>query len=789
MHYLRRYAAVVVIVLLALSIVALTIWATVENTRRVKHIVNHLQSLQSQELSGEKTRQELISLRIENEMKAFFWNSLLSSLGPMVTAFVALLGSLIGLRNYLDTRNRERLDRAAAELKETLEHLVSEEQRERAVGVVGLQHFLTPDKEEYHLRVLSALVTAARLEDDPEVVHGIRIAAEQAVKTLPGEALRQVSWQGVRLQRVNFSTGNLSRLDLRDADLEDADLSRCDLSRASLTNARLNGAKLDGCNLRGANLAYADFAGASLVGADLREAALYHAKVWRMNLDRADLRGAQFDPEGLPWELIDNWRSATYDESFLGDLLSRYGPESRGKRALMLMWEIPPLVAGGTWTASYHLVRNLRQRGANLTVVVPWDEESVLPSPFGSEVEVAQLGISPPQPAPSPYTPRWAQPSPWSPYASTGFQPSPWSPYASTGFQGRPWSPYAPTGFRRGPWSPYSSTGLYTPYHGGFGPYGPYASAFSGYAPSQERGVDLRSPSTLLRLIDEFTRRFARFAERESFGLIHAHDWVTFDAAAAAAHKSGRPWIAHFHSTERDRRPTNPDPIIERMERQGALAADHIVVTSQATSSRIQTLYDVPASKITVLPNSLSEEKIAPSEMGRFETKRTVFLGRLTAQKGPDRFAQVAERVRHRLREASFWIFGAGEDLYSLYHIPYISYRGVVEWSARGTAFSDASAVLVPSRFEPFGMVVLEAMQHRVPVLYPEHAGVAEVLESGIQIQPDDISATVEQLERLLTDWAHWEGTVQRQSQEIAGYPDRGYEQRLLDLWKRLEAG
>lgn len=60
---------------------------------------------------------------------------------------------------------------------------------------------------------------------------------------------------------------------------------------------------------------------------------------------------------------------------------------------MMLLWEIPPMVAGGTWTACYHLVRKLHQRGAEVTVIVPWDETMILPHPFGIEIPIVALGI------------------------------------------------------------------------------------------------------------------------------------------------------------------------------------------------------------------------------------------------------------------------------------------------------------------------------------------------------------------------------------------------------------
>ncbi len=737
-----------VAVIFALAIVAIQIWSTVRNTRHVERILNQIQAAQSQQISDEKARQEVLALRIQNETKAFFWESLVTSLSPMVGVIVALVGGWLGLRSYLGTREKERIDRAATDLKDILDLVASKEPRERAVGIVGLQHFLAPDKDEYYLRVLSALMTAARLEEDAEVMRGIRIAAEQAIKNLPEEILQQVSWQGVKLRGVDFSKRSLQNLDLRDANLEDAVLTGCNLSGSLFTNARLNGAKIDNGVLDGVDFSYADFAGATLEGSVLDRAVLHHAKVGNLNLRRADLREAVFFPEEVPWDLTKNWREAIFGGGVLDRLLKRYGPEASGFRVLMLMWEIPPLIAGGTWTACYHIVRNLRRLGANVTVVVPWRASSIVSGPFGCEVEVVGLGVIPPRNASSPYS------------------------TAS-------WSPYAPSAYAQRTWSGYSAPSFYSPYSIGSGPYPGY---FLGYARAEEMG--LRAGSTLLRLTEEFRKRLLRYARREEFDLIHAHDWVTFEAAAAAAEEKAKPWVAHFHSTEADRRPESRDAVIRRREQNGAESATRVLTPSRATARRVHEEYKVAESKIEVVPNPLSVENLPSWEMGAFETSRVIFLGRLASQKGPDLFTGIAAEVKRRYAAAQFWMFGSGERIGA--QDWFVEYRGALEWSRRGEAFIGASALLVPSRSEPFGMVVLEGMQHGVPVLYPDNSGVAEVIKSGIRIDPANTARTAEQLNHLLTDWNYWEDVVQEQSAEIAGYPERGYESRIIELWRSL---
>ncbi|HEX7435514.1 MAG TPA: pentapeptide repeat-containing protein, partial [Caldimonas sp.] len=460
---------VVVGVLLLLLQVAATLITAMEVDHTSGRIASDLAKLQAITLSDEKTRQEVLNLRIQNEIRGFLSNSLLVGIGPMVTAFVALVGALLGLRNYLQSREKERLDRASTELKDTMDRLVNDEPWQRAAGILGLQHFLSPDLREYHLRAVSALAMAARMESNAEVIDTIRIAVEQAVRSVDPSVLRQATWQWAKLNKARFGgPRELRELDFRDAFLHDADFTDCDLSGGLFANAHLNGATLERATLVGADLSHADLAGASLVGADLREATLFNAKVMQMDIAGAKMRQARLDADTMPWELIVNWRRAELDDALRARLIERYGDEPSGPKVLMLMWEVPPFVAGGTWTACFHLVRNLRRRGADVTVVVPWAESLLVSQPFGSEVRVVALGIVPPELV-SP-----AGPAGFSPYGGYGGGPTyggapTWSPYGGT----PSWSAYgaAPS------WSPYAATPSWSPYGNAPRSWGTYGDA------------------------------------------------------------------------------------------------------------------------------------------------------------------------------------------------------------------------------------------------------------------------------------------------------------------------
>ena len=204
------------------------------------------------------------------------------------------------------------------------------------------------------------------------------------------------------------------------------------------------------------------------------------------------------------------------------------------------------------------------------------------------------------------------------------------------------------------------------------------------------------------------------------------------------------------------------------------------------TKRRLMSAYRAPEARIQVAPNVLSEGAAPTAEMGRFETKRVVFVGRLSPQKGLDRFGAVADAVRRTRSDISFEVFGDGEQRDQV-HAMGLNWRGSVGWDERGKAFRAASAIIVPSRFEPFGMVILEAMQHRVPVLYPTDFGAAEVLKSGVQVSADEPSAMAAQVLRLLDSLRIWRRTVRAEAQEIEAYSGKRYEARVIAAWRPFE--
>lgn len=72
-----------------------------------------------------------------------------------------------------------------------------------------------------------------------------------------------------------------------------------------------------------------------------------------------------------------------------------------------------------------------------------------------------------------------------------------------------------------------------------------------------------------------------------SFDIIHAHDWLTFPAGAAAKRISGKPLIIHVHATEFDRSGGDVNPVVYQIEKNGMEAADKIIAVSNLTRNTI----------------------------------------------------------------------------------------------------------------------------------------------------------------------------------------------------------
>lgn len=265
--------------------------------------------------------------------------------------------------------------------------------------------------------------------------------------------------------------------------------------------------------------------------------------------------------------------------------------------------------------------------------------------------------------------------------------------------------------------------------------------------------------------------------------IIHAHDWLSFPAAIEAKRYSGKPFIAHVHATEFDRTGGNLNNEIYEIEKNGVEAADRVIAVSNLTKNILVNNYHIDENKIDVVHNgskfsNYSDLKISKgfSKLKKAGYKLVLFLGRITFQKGPDYFVRAAQIVLKYKKNVIFVVVGSGDmegammQMASNFGISdHFVFAGFLRGEERIDAFLSADLLVMPSVSEPFGIVPLEALNLKTPVLISRQSGVSEVLSHALKADfwdVDDIADKIisvvshKALQKDLSNNGHYESTL-----------------------------
>jgi glycogen(starch) synthase len=371
-------------------------------------------------------------------------------------------------------------------------------------------------------------------------------------------------------------------------------------------------------------------------------------------------------------------------------------------RVLMFGWEFPPFQAGGLATATHGLVKGLLARGIEVTLVVPFASQ-------GSELGGLHLVSA----------------------AGTG-------PGLRTVQVASPLQPYA-----------------------GVEEYAVLGAQPSGTSGRAVYGRDLFAE------VERYAEVAAAIAADEPHDLIDTHDWITFAAGERARTASGRPMVAHIHATEYDRCGGPGHPEIHRRERAGMLAADRVISNSAMLRRRVEEEYGVPGGRVDVVHFGIdAPADAAPlDEVAVVKDRPTVlFLGRVTRQKGPEYFVEVARRVADHVPEAEFVLAGTGDLLprviertLELDLAERVHFAGAVGGSEVDRLYQAADVCVMPSVSEPLGLVALESLRNGTPCIIPRTSGVSEVVRHAFRADYWDVEDTADKVVGLLRQPELWE--------------------------------
>ena len=223
--------------------------------------------------------------------------------------------------------------------------------------------------------------------------------------------------------------------------------------------------------------------------------------------------------------------------------------------------------------------------------------------------------------------------------------------------------------------------------------------------------------------------------ENQHYDLLVSHDWLAALAGIIARRNLGIPFVFHFHSTEQGRNP-HGSPTIKDIEHLSATIADRIVTVSYAMRDELVS-YGYPEAKIRVIHNGVDEKKydatrFSPGEIKEFREKIGVghapmifFIGRLTWVKGVDTLVRAMVHIRKEIPDAKLVILGVGDMDQMLEHMVHnlhleenviLHFRMAPE-EERLRYYAASDVVVLPSKYEPFGIVCTEAMSMGKPVV------------------------------------------------------------------------
>ncbi len=256
----------------------------------------------------------------------------------------------------------------------------------------------------------------------------------------------------------------------------------------------------------------------------------------------------------------------------------------------------------------------------------------------------------------------------------------------------------------------------------------------------------------------QYAKYAAKIAASKDFDIIHAHDWMTFLAGVEIKKQSKKPLVVHVHSLSYDRSGSESRGWVYDLEKYGLSEADLVVPVSYYTGSICEKHYGVDHNKIFPVHNGV--EHVRPYKRERpFPDKLVLFLGRVTFQKGPETFLEIASKVIEQDKHVRFVMAGTGDKLKRIIesgaykHVgDKFHFTGFLTKDKVHDLFAMADVYCMPSVSEPFGLSALEAAQFGVPAVISKQSGVAEVLNGALKADHWDIDLMAKHIIDVIND-------------------------------------
>lgn len=290
----------------------------------------------------------------------------------------------------------------------------------------------------------------------------------------------------------------------------------------------------------------------------------------------------------------------------------------------------------------------------------------------------------------------------------------------------------------------------------------------------------------------EFSKVAAKLALLEDFDVVHAHDWMTFLAGVEVKKATGKPLVVHLHASQYDRAGADARGWIYDIEKYGMEMADRVIPVSEYTGDIVVNHYGIDRAKVRPVHNGADPVDVFITKK-KFPEKLVLFLGRLTAQKGPEFFLEIAAKVLEGNRNVRFVVAGTGEKLKSLIETGAFRglggrfhFTGFLNKEKVNDLLSMTDVYCMPSVSEPFGLSALEAAQFGIPAVISKQSGVGEVLRGALVADFWDVDLMAKHINDLLLDDDLRASVVEQARKDIAASTWDAAAANVIDVYREI---
>ncbi len=266
--------------------------------------------------------------------------------------------------------------------------------------------------------------------------------------------------------------------------------------------------------------------------------------------------------------------------------------------------------------------------------------------------------------------------------------------------------------------------------------------------------------------------------DRYTFDVVHGHDWLVANACDHLAKRFDCPMVMTVHATEHGRHQgwvdKHPQSYIHGVEKWMTHRADHVITCSHYMREHVLDVYGLDEADVSVIANGIDPKDLQPIEdldtlRGRFagpDEKLVLLVGRLDYYKGFQLALEAIAGVIDRLGDdvgTRYLVAGSGPHEAELKKQAADlgidgdgTFLGWIGDDVLHSLYRIADLCVVPSLYEPFGLVALEAMASGCPCVVADTGGLREVVPAdervGLRFNGGDAQHLGVMVERLLTD-------------------------------------